>query len=422
MPKTKPKKSTRAPKGLGSIRKRGESYEVSVPAGKRPDGRTRYVTATARSLEEAQRLRARLILEHQASAASAAAAGVTVAEWVEQRIERRRPEVRPNTYSAWRVQLKIIRRHLGAVPLAKLTVEHLENFYRALAAPGAGRPRGYSKSVIYHVKNLLNEALDAALRYGAISVHPGKLAEMPRIADRPEAGREVLPHELEALFELLTAHPDYRRYRALVYFLVALGLRRGEGLGLRKENVRYVPLGRAARGEAPSLLEALRAELRSRKPRYEWWLQVRQQVLPEANRTAVGPLKTGRAARDLPLSREALTLLLWQLEQLEEAYARGMPDHGWLFPNSLGDPQNPNNFGRAWRKMLELAKIPKARTHDLRGTFITRIVRETGNPKLAARLAGHVDVQMSLKHYVRTSEEDVRGALEGMQVFRRKPK
>lgn len=423
MPRVKPKKVNRAPKGFGSIRKRGTSWEVSVPAGKRPDGRTRYVTATAHTPEEAQRLRARLILEHSINSASskAVAAGITVAEWVEQRIERRKSEVRPNTYNAWRVQLKLIRQHLSSVPLAQLSVEQLEGFYRALAVPSPHKPSGYSKSVIYHVKDLLNEALNAALRYGAITTHPGTLVQMPKIADRPEPGRELLDHELDALFTLLTTHPDYRRYRALVYFMVALGLRRGEGLGLRKENIKRVPIG-----DTPlrsGLLEALRDELRSRKPRYEWWLQIRQQVLPEDSRTTVGPLKTGRGSeRDLPLSREALHLLLWQLERLEEEYTLGMPDEGWLFPNTLGGPQNPNNFGRAWRKILRLANIPKARLHDLRGTFITRIVRETGNPKLAARLAGHKDVQMSLKYYVRTSEEDLRLALEQVQMFGEKPK
>ncbi|GAB5603914.1 hypothetical protein FJNA_24400 [Thermus sp. FJN-A] len=42
---------------------------------------------------------------------------------------------------------------------------------------------------------------------------------------------------------------------------------------------------------------------------------------------------------------------------------------------------------------------------------LTRVVRETKNPKLAAALAGHKSLAVALQHYTCVSEEDLKQTL-----------
>ena len=74
----------------------------------------------------------------------------------------------------------------------------------------------------------------------------------------------------------------------------------------------------------------------------------------------------------------------------------------------------PNGGGldKDWRAALAAADIPDFRFHDLRHTFATRLLRQTGNIKLVSRLLGHSTIETTTR-YAHVLDEDLRDAMAG---------
>lgn len=64
-----------------------------------------------------------------------------------------------------------------------------------------------------------------------------------------------------------------------------------------------------------------------------------------------------------------------------------------------------------WRRDRAKANVTDFRLHDLRHTALTRLVRETGNLKLAQKLAGHKDITTTAR-YAHASLDDLREGME----------
>lgn len=419
MPKKKKTVRARARKGEGMIRRKGTTYEVRVPAGRdAATGKTLYAYATARTEQEAVLKKAELLLKY-GTGKVAASVGVTLGQWLERYIESRKGGWEVNTYADYKRHLKTVNRHIGSTRLDEVTVETLENFFLKLAAPTAEGGEGKSKSTLGHIRGLINGGLEQAVRYGVIPQNLVKQVKMPSVPDR-QVGREVDPKELEAILETLQAKAS--RHYATVYFLAALGLRRGEVLGVRKENLQWSPRKSGEKLEQ-ALARSLKALRAGRRNPLAWSVEIRQQVKAENGKKAVGKLKTPSAYRTIPLPNEALFVLEDHLARLEEEYAEGMPDQGWLFPALDGGPQSPYYFWAIWSDVLKASKITRpTRMHDLRGTFITRIVRQTGNLRLAMHLAGHKDPSMAIRHYHRANQADAASVMGGVRLLKPKRK
>jgi len=66
-------------------------------------------------------------------------------------------------------------------------------------------------------------------------------------------------------------------------------------------------------------------------------------------------------------------------------------------------------FHGPWLKAVSIAGIKDFRFHDLRHTFATRMLRQTGNLKLVSRLLGHKSIDATMK-YVHVLQDDIRDA------------
>lgn len=66
---------------------------------------------------------------------------------------------------------------------------------------------------------------------------------------------------------------------------------------------------------------------------------------------------------------------------------------------------------KRWTLALEKAGVQNFRWHDMRHTTATRVVRSTGNLKIAQRLLGHTDISTTSR-YAHAFDDDVRNALE----------
>jgi integrase len=82
-------------------------------------------------------------------------------------------------------------------------------------------------------------------------------------------------------------------------------------------------------------------------------------------------------------------------------------------------PITYNGLKTAWKRLRLAAGMTDFRFHDLRHDFATKVLRETGNLKLAQKALNHADIKTTTK-YAHVMDEEVAAALERVQKSRRK--
>ena len=104
-----------------------------------------------------------------------------------------------------------------------------------------------------------------------------------------------------------------------------------------------------------------------------------------------------RQARTIQLVPDLIPVLTAQVQDSRELLSP------WLYP-SRRDPRQPmtsNAATNAWRRACALAKV-KARQHDLRHTFTTRMIQSGLAAHLVARYIGHRSARMIEQRYDHT--------------------
>ncbi|MDR3463287.1 MAG: site-specific integrase [Beijerinckiaceae bacterium] len=113
----------------------------------------------------------------------------------------------------------------------------------------------------------------------------------------------------------------------------------------------------------------------------------------------------GGKVSPIPLSAE-MREFLWPLRgdhHIETA----------VFRNEAGAPVTYRAFFAAFARACQRAGVTNLRLHDLRHTAATRILRDTGNLKIAQKLLRHEDITTTGK-YAHVLDDDVRDAMDAL--------
>ena len=376
----KPKKRIN---GEGSIYQRksdgrwvGQFKDQAVPGGG-----IRYVYAKTQQealkklKEEMARAQARLLAD---------TGRTTVAEylgwWTENVV---RGEVAHRTYHNYLSQIRnhIVPR-LGKKRLRDLKLEDAEGLYRSMAASGL------SPATVRYVHAVLRRALEQAFVRGLVARNVAEGASLPR-AGRKEI--EAFTPE-EARRFLQAAKQD--RLEALYVLAVTCGLRQGELVGLRWEDV----------------------DLKAGR------LTVRRQVQRSRDGSGMitGPTKN-KKGRTIRLGEVAIEALKAHREsQAEEvASANGLwKDPGLVFASTIGTPLDPSNLvGRSFKPLLGRAGLPIVRFHDLRHACATLLFSEGVPVKVVQEVLGHSSVSVTMdvySHVLPDMQDRAAAAMEGL--------
>ncbi|MBF6594556.1 MAG: site-specific integrase [Thermaceae bacterium] len=370
-------------RSLGSIRYVPErsSFLVRVTLGYR-DGKRLVKSAmspgpdTAVNRKQAEQLLSRLVLTMGPPGDELP----TVGEWCAAYLETR-SDLDENTLARMQGHLVHIERGIGHIRLDKLTADHLEAFYRTLP---------HAKGTLVKMRQLLGSAYKRALRRwpDLLRHNPVALSELPKLVEG-EPGQAMTPEHVRRLLEAAYSHRLY----ALIYITLALGLRRGEALGLRWGDLD---------------LEG-------------GWAHICRAIVPKpSDQAKVGPTKTSGSVRDVPLNLEARGVLLEHLRYMEAEGWAG--PHDWVFPGANGERIQPRNYNRLFDTVQRRAKLVDSegetiyRLHDLRVTSETELIRATGNPKLVANFHGQRSVVTAVKFYHKLNRQDLVNAVEGRSL------
>ena len=235
------------------------------------NGRRRRKSVYGRTAEAVQN--ALLKLRHDSSlglpiATARQTVGEFLARWLE---DYARPRIKPRSYERF---AEIIRLHIAPV-IGNLRIERLSPA-DVQGLLNLKLREGFSSQTVVCICKLLRSALSQAVRWGLVPRNVATLADAPRI-QRPPL-RVLSPDEARRLLE--AAKGD--RHEALYSVGLALGLRRGELLGLAWNDV---DLDRARLGVFRSL------------QRISGKLQLTETKTPKSRRTVPLPQYAVRALR-----------------------------------------------------------------------------------------------------------------------------
>ena len=375
------RKGRRRGSGEGTVffdQRRGKWVaQLSVPDPVR--GRLRRVSRVADTQREALKLLQKLREEHERGVL-AHGRPPTLAQFLTQWLEGRRPSLRPRTWAGYESIVRVrIMPALGQLTLDKVTPALLQAFTSQLLA------QGLSAQSVQNTHRLLHRALADAVKWGLLGRNPCDLVDPPR-ASRPQP-RALTAAEVAQLLAACADDP----LGPLVTVAVLTGLRQGELLGLQWGDIDW------ERGEL-SIVRSLQ--------------RVRGQGL------VVVPPKTVASRRRIPLPPLALEALRVQRrQQLTWRLAAGpaWTDGDWVFTSMLGVPLDPAETTRRFHRLLARAGLPHRRFHDLRHTTATLLLTDGVHPKVVASLLGHSTIQITLDTYSHVTPGLARQAADHLQ-------
>lgn len=268
---------------------------------------------------------------------------ISVAKFLEDWLEAATPALAPRTAISYS---QVVRDHLapqiGSVRLSRLTPQRVQRMMADLARAGV------TPASVAYARVVLRIALGRAVRWGLVGRNVAALADAPHFEAR---GIEPLsPEQARLLLASLEDDP----MRTFVVVAVTTGLRLGELLGLRWEDVDFD----------------------------EATLSVRRQIQRLAGELREVPLKTRASQATIALAPPAVAALR---EHRTSSGRIGGP----VFAAEAGGPLDPSNVRRWWLKALKRAGLPPRRLHDLRHSTATFL--------LAAGVPARV-VQEILRH------------------------
>lgn len=330
--------------GEGSIRKRKDGrWEGRYTAGHDPEmGKAIYKNVLGRTQAEVKEKLKATIKETQ-SLDQTKVGKYTVGEWMEVWFEDyAKIKVRPSSHQTYRGYIdNHINPNIGDIPLEKITSLELQKLYKKLLTKGRvdrleakGQPKGLSAKTVRNIHQILSSALKLAQEQRILHTNPAEGCALPKVEHR-----EIKTLPVEQFQSFLREARESGVFE-LYYLELATGLRRGELLGLKWEDIDL------ERGD----------------------LRVRRQISRINGEVVEAPLKTKNAYRTLPLAEDTVSVLLEQKKKVGSS--------PWVFPSPNGGPISPDSVLHMLHRVLKRAGLPKVRFHDLRHLYVKHTTKK----------------------------------------------
>ena len=281
--------------------------------------------------------------------------------WLEDVVQ---PSTRPATFSSYADTMRLhVVPDLGRFLLSKLAPMHVQSLLNKKLK------QGLSRRYVSYIRSVLRIALSQAVKWNLVAYN---------VVDRVDPPR-VERHQVRSLDSTSACNflgvVKGDRLETLYSIALSVGLRRGEILGLRWQDLD---------------LEA-------------GTLSVKQTVQRIRGKgMTFAPPKTDRARRTVNVPSPVIaSLRRHRRAQLEERLKAGSRWHEFdlVFPSNIGTPLEPRNLDRHFKRMLAKTGLPNMRFHDLRHTAASLMLAANVNPRTAADILGHSRISVTLDTY-----------------------
>lgn len=352
----------------------GYQAQVTVPGGRR--------SQTFKTEREARRW----IRETQVAAASGrmlAKRSPTLSAYLSETwLPGMEDRVKSRTRVSYRLAAGRVPAWLADVRLDELKPAHFQRFYAELTTAKKA-PR-----TVRQTHMVLHKALQDALPLDLVLRNPTEGARLPRI---PQT--EMNWYSDQQLAHLFYA-TEGDRFHALWVVLGTLGLRLGEALGLRWDDIDW------ERGTV-SILRKLERDR-------------------ERGTLVLNELKTKSSKRTLRLGRAATVAL--QAHQDRQDFARkraagAWQEQGLVFCTVYGGPLDQTRIHEHWTPTATASGLPRYRIHDLRHSVASNLLQAGFDMMKVAQMLGHRNATMVLQvygHLLPDAHQEAAGVMDAL--------
>ncbi len=352
--------------GEGNIRKRKDGrWEGRYTAGRAPEsGKVIYKNVLGKTQAEVKEKLARAI-EDNKGLDIVKAGQYTVGQWMDVWFENyAKIKVRPSSHKTYKGYIENhIKPSIGKIPLSKLTTLEVQTLYRKLLTSGRierteskQQPKGLSAKTVRNINQVISSAMELAKSQKLISSNPTDGCALPKVEHQEM--KTLTADQLAAFFREAKNSGVFEMY----YLELATGLRRGELLGLKWDDIN-LNIGA---------------------------IQVKRQVARIDGEVVEAPLKTKNSYRTLSIGADAVEILQEHRSKVDGEY---------VFPSPNGGPISPDSVLHMLHRVLERAGLPQIRFHDLRHTFSTLALQNGVDIKTVSGMLGHYSAGFTLDTY-----------------------
>lgn len=286
---------------------------------------------------------------------------------------------------------------IGTVKLQKLTPTVLETAYIDLRSGKSKSGKNLSGTYVNEINKVLSHMLKDAVAKGVIAANPCDKVTPPKIDTKEK--RALAAGKAKAVMDKLDAS---HHGQCGLLLCLALGLRRGEAVGLSWEDVSFEERTVTVRHSYDDQGNLNAPKTKSSK-----------RVLPMPDIVFDG-LKTREAFLIEALTKRAPELL----ELNDEGGITGIKGSTAIVCDNFGKRIKPNGFDQWWRKHRHLFNLEGWTLHELRHTFLTLAAQQGVHPSVMQHLAGHSNARVTMEIYTHVNLDAKRDAMKALeQIF-----
>ena len=285
-------------------------------------------------------------------------------------------------HSTWKRYRALAVHHIlpviGQIPLRKIVPSDIQLVLTTMREAGQS-PRSQQQA-----RALLSVALGEAENNEYIPSNPVKKVRIP-----VNKNCEIGPLTIEEVKRLLDTYKG-TNMSARLHIALLCGLRQGEALGLRWQDVDLV----------------------------NGVLEVRNQIQMIDGKLQLTGLKTERSRRSLVMTSgtfESLKSHREIVKQIRDTYGIDWQGNDLVFPSANGSPKQATLDFNDWKRALRLCGIKPRRLHDARHTAATLMYGQGIGIEVISRALGHSSSAITSKLYVHSAIQPLRLAAEKME-------
>jgi integrase len=280
---------------------------------------------------------------------------VTVGEYLDKWMEEVvKYQVRESTFDTQQIIInKHIKPALGEILLIKLTPSHLQNLLAKKIE------ENYSRRTVKYIHTIMGQMLAQAKKWGLVGTNIAEIVTCPKAEKKPF--ETLTQNQVNTFLNTIKDDPLYPLYVTIL----STGIRRGEALGLKWENVDLV----------------------------EGVISIKGIITNVRGKTTWGEPKTAASRRLIGLPEFAKSVLIdHKLKQTVESE--------YVFCTSKGTPYSPSNILKYFKKMASKANLPPGTNiHSLRHFFTSYALSQNVPVGDVQAILGHTDAKFTLSVY-----------------------
>src|SRR4051794_1059040 len=271
--------------------------------------------------------------------------------------------IRPKTYISYEQLIRVhINPALGSMYLEKLAPQHIQQFMNDKLA------EGLSTRTVQYLHAVLRRAIVQALKWGLVGRNVATLVDAPRVEHK--VLRPFTPEEAQQFLGAIKGD----RLEALYSVALSLGLRQGEALGLRWDDVDLENGTLSVR----YALQRVKGKLELVEPKTQ--KSRRTIALPAM---AIGALTKHKMVQD--------TERQWAADRWQAT--------GHVFTSTIGTPLDDCNVTHQLHRILKTAGLPRLRFHGVRHTCATLLIAQGVHPRYVMGILGHSQIALTMNTY-----------------------